>query len=41
MLILEDLNFTIDEKKKVEKNLELAHEEIRKMEEAMKNIQEG
>jgi hypothetical protein len=42
MSILEDLNFIIDQKKKVEDNLELAHEKRRKMEESilMKNVEE-
>jgi predicted AAA+ superfamily ATPase len=40
MLILEDLNFTTDQKKKVEDELELAHLKMRKMEEVFKNIEE-
>jgi hypothetical protein len=41
MTILEDLNLTIDQKKKVEDKLELAHEKTRKMEESLKNIDEA
>jgi hypothetical protein len=40
MLILEDLNFTFDQKKKAKDEFELAHEKMQKMEEAMKNIEE-
>jgi hypothetical protein len=40
MLIVEGLNFTISQKRKVEDELELAHEKMQKMEEAMKNIEE-
>jgi hypothetical protein len=39
MLILENLNFTTDQKK-VEDELELAHLKMRKMVEAFKNIEE-
>jgi hypothetical protein len=41
MVILEDLNFTIDQKKKVEDELEVAHEKMRKMEESLKQIEEN
>jgi hypothetical protein len=40
MLILEDLNFRIDRQKKVEDEVEVVHEKTRKMEDAMKNIEE-
>jgi hypothetical protein len=40
MAILEDLNSTIDQKKKVEDELELAQEKMQKMDELMKNIEE-
>jgi hypothetical protein len=39
MLILEDENFTINEKKNVGEKLELAQENIWKTEEAMNNIE--
>jgi hypothetical protein len=38
MTILEDLNFTIDQNKKVEDELKLAHEKMMKMEKYLKNI---
>jgi hypothetical protein len=40
MATLEDVDFTIEQKKVVEDELELAHEKMRKMEESMKNIEE-
>jgi hypothetical protein len=40
MVILEDLNFTIDQKKKVEDELEVAHEKMRKMGESLKQIED-
>jgi hypothetical protein len=38
MVSLEDLKFTIDQKKNVEDELDLAHEKMRKMEELIKKI---
>jgi hypothetical protein len=40
MLNLENLNFTTDQKKKVEDELELAHLKMRKMVESFKNIED-
>jgi DNA repair exonuclease SbcCD ATPase subunit len=40
MVILKDLNSTIDEKNQVEEKLELAHEANRKIEQAMEKIKE-
>jgi hypothetical protein len=36
MTILEDLNFTMDQNKKAEDELKLAHEKMRKMEMSLK-----